>query len=467
MYVPGLPIQTQERLQNIIPYGVRHGENLSPEQKDVIAPAIQLCEDVLDEGQTAILLGSRALAPFMLPNLTDPEQHSSYLAYIGSKDFDLHIGKTSVYGLFINKLDTQTRLYAYGVRGAIDENMFDIIDNERLASAYLEGMRKVIEQAEAGGTHVTQAKEWLKLVEQGNSEYIIPLTRTHASSTVGVRLVKRDGKIETEVFDPLGFLEQVKTRNSNLETTMPINPYSTRFLFLLSLASIDLAGSPYSTNTKHIPEELTDPVLKEIAHSALGELPSIAKTLIAHNLNASDINLKVICYATRVLAQIDPYYAVENPYIANYVKNAQALVATNLQHFEETMSLMFQELPLGWCICPDSSSSNEHIARGPVVIGTKANPTAARILPVIHTIIERNGNPSSLEEALGMYLAAEFGRAHPTNTPDPIERKRHIDRISAWWQDSSLLDGNKMLEYFNYFDELHVRELERVESIRA
>lgn len=97
MYVPALTIQTQERLQNIVPYGVRHGENLSPEQKDIIAPAIELCNSALSEGQTAILLGSRALAPFILPNLTDREQHSAYTNYIGSKDFDLHIGETSIY----------------------------------------------------------------------------------------------------------------------------------------------------------------------------------------------------------------------------------------------------------------------------------------------------------------------------------------------------------------------------------
>lgn len=468
MYVPALTVQTQERLQNIVPYGVRHGEILSPEQKDIIAPAIKLCDRVLEEGETAILLGSRALAPFILPNLTDPKQLSSYLAYIGSKDFDLHIGETSVYREIASELDTQTRGYAYGVRGEIGENVFDIVDNERLAGAYLEGMRSVVDQAEAKGVDVTQAKEWLRQVEQGDSEYIIPLTRTYASSTVGVRLVKREGKTEAEAFDPLGFLEQVEAHNSGLEATMPINHNSTRFLFLLSLKGTDFAGSPYSTDVKQIPELLTDPALREIAHSALGELPSIAKTLVAHKLKASGFYLRDIYYATRILARIDPYYAVENPYIANYVKNTQALLATNLQKFEDSMSLMFQELPLGWCIYPETSSSREHAARMPAIIGTNTNPTAARILPVIHTIIERNGSPGTLEEALGMYLAAEFGRAHPANTPDLIERSRHVDRLFDWWKGNyPTLDKTMILEYYNSFDVLQANELESIDSIRA
>lgn len=373
-----------------------------------------------------------------------------------------------IYREFTTKLDTQTKGYAYGVRGEIGENVFDIVDNERLAGAYLEGMRSVVHQAEAKGVDVTQAKEWLRLVEQGDSEYIIPLTRTYTSSTVGIRLVKHDGKIEAEVFDPLGFLERVETRNSSLVTTMPINPNSTRFLFLESLRDTDFKGSPYSTSEKQIPAVLTNPNLREIAHSALGELPSIAKTLVAHKLEAAGFYLRDIYYATRVLARIDPYYAVENPYIANYVKNAQALVATNLQQFEENMSLMLQELPLGWCIYPEGSSSNEHIARRPVVIGADVNPTAARVLPVIHTIIERNGNPGTLEEALGMYLAAEFGRAHPANTPDPVERERRVERLFDWWQGNyPTLDKTLILEYYSSFDILQANELESIDSIQA
>ena len=162
--MPTLKLQTQEKLQNIIPYGVRHGDTLSPEQRDIIAPAVKLCDRVLKEGEEAILLGSRAIAPFILPNLTDPEQHSSYLSHIGSRDFDLHISRTSVYGEATSKLDRQTQGYAYGVRGEVEGSVFDIVDNERLSKAYLEGMRSVVHEAEIKGTEVTQTKKMVKAV---------------------------------------------------------------------------------------------------------------------------------------------------------------------------------------------------------------------------------------------------------------------------------------------------------------
>ena len=88
----------------------------------------------------------------------------------------------------------------------------------------------MLQIAEAKGVDTVQAKKWLDFVEQGYCEYIIPLTRVYTSSAVGLRLVKRDGKTEARVFDPLGFLENVETRDLNLESTTPTNLNSVKFL---------------------------------------------------------------------------------------------------------------------------------------------------------------------------------------------------------------------------------------------
>ena len=466
--MPALNTRAQEKLQDIAPYALGHGEILSPEQKDIIAPALELCDRVLEEGQSAILLGSRALAPCLLPYLTDPIQHKAYLAEIGNRDFDVHLSETATYYKFANKLDVQTRGYAYGVRGTTNKDLFDIVDNERLATAYKDGARAMLQIAEAKGVDTVQAKKWLDFIEQGYCEYIIPLTRVYTSSAVGLRLVKRDGKTEARVFDPLGFLENVETRDLNLEATTPINPNSVRFLLIESLRDTHFSDNPYSTGERQIPSILTDPALKEIAHSSLGELPSLAKTILTHDLGTSNPYLKDIYNATRVLAQINPYYAIENPIIANYVKNVQAILATNLHHFEASMSFMLQELPLGWCICPESSSTVDQIARRPVVIGTDTNPTARRVLPIIQRVVRENGNPTTLEEALGMYLAAEFGRANPENTPDYVEREQIVDRLFEWWRNNyPNLDKVKVLTYYNSFDGLPASGHETVDSIRA
>ena len=61
--MPALNTRTQENPQNIAPYALRNVEILSPEQRDIITPTLELCDRVLEEGQSAILLGSGAFAP--------------------------------------------------------------------------------------------------------------------------------------------------------------------------------------------------------------------------------------------------------------------------------------------------------------------------------------------------------------------------------------------------------------------
>ena len=436
-----------EQLHDIAPYGRRHGETLSPEQKDIIAPAMELCERVLEEGETVILLGSRALAPYIIPYLTDPDAHRVYLEQISKKDFDLHSSRTSISKKLEEELTETGKSYTYGFRGQSGEYVFDVVDNESLSQKYLAGIRQAIQLAEDSGVNVTTSRIWLKHLETGENEYVIPLTRIYAPSTVGTRLVKRNGKIEVEVFDPLGFLETI---NEQVETSAPINPHSARF-YLLENITVD-TPDPYDNGIRDIPVILQEPKLKEIAHSALGELPSIAKMLVTHHATVSSPYVQTIYTAMRKLARLDPEYAItENNYIKRYAEKARAMLGDNLDNFMEIIQLMLYELPLGWCIYPEDWNTNSHIRNRVVRINSNVSGVNTETLERIKILVEKNGNPKSLSQALAMYLTAERGKRDPSTRLDPIETARHASRIVAWWNNPDVTE-EEVIRYFNYYN---------------
>lgn len=456
----------QEQLRGIVPYGLKEGAALSPEQRDVVSPAIEFCREFFQDGEEAILLGSRALAPYRMTYLTDPEEYSGYLVAMEKKDLDLHINTSAAYTRAKSILDDVSAGYAYGIRGHHHGLTFDIVNNEALGKAYIGSISRVLELvSERTETETAQTRVWLDELRNGNIETIIPLTRVYTLSSLGVRIKKVDGGIEATVYDPMGLLDKHLTSNNVAE---PINVNSARFLFLELVSETRFEGSPYTTDLKQIPDILMEPELREIAHSALGELPTLLKTLLTHKLSMSHPHLKTIYSVTRLLARIDPSYAVENPLLANYVKNVQAILANKVEDFTDCMALMLQDFPLGWCIYPMDMSSRRQVANRQVQLN-RQSPANDETFTRLAELTGQVGNPLTLEAALGMYLAIEFGRRHPSNSIDQVQRREDVEIIYNWWRKNypSLVKAS-ILAYYNYYDvRLIGQEQEEIDTIQA
>ncbi|MEN9389046.1 MAG: hypothetical protein RLY61_130 [Candidatus Parcubacteria bacterium] len=456
----------QESLLDVVPYGLKEGATLSPEQKDVIFPALTFCSEFLQDGEEAILLGSRALAPYILTTLTDPEEASRYLAGIGKRDLDLHLCTGDSYARALPQLNVTSAGYPYGARGQYNDTSFDIVNNGALGKAYIGSIGRVLELvSERTEIKTAQAKIWLDELRNGNTEAIIPLTRVYTLSSLGVRIKRVDGGIEATVYDPLGLLDKHLTSNNVVE---PINVNSVRFLFLELVGETRFEGSPYTTGLKQIPDILMDPEIREIAHSALGELPTIIKTLLTHNLSMSHPHLRTIYSVTRLLARIDPEVAVDNPLIAIYVKNVQAILANKVEDFTDCMALMLQDFPLGWCIYPMDMSSRRQVANRQVQLN-RLSPANDETFTRLAELTEQVGNPLTLEAALGMYLAVEVGRRHPSNSIDQVQRRETVEIIYNWWRKNyPALVKTEILQFFNYYDSVLIGQMpEEIATIQA
>jgi hypothetical protein len=356
--------------------------------------------------------------------------------------------------------------YPYGARGQYNGTSFDIVNNEALGKAYIGSISRVLELvSERTKTITAQTRFWLDELRNGNTEAIIPLTRVYTLSSLGVRIKSVDGNIEATVYDPLGLLNKSLPSNNVAE---PINGNSARFLFLELVGETRFEGSPYTSDLKQIPDILMDPEIREIAHSALGELPTFIKTLLTHNLSMSHPHLRTIYSVTRLLARIDPEVAVDNPLIAIYVKNVQAILANKVEDFTDCMALMLQDFPLGWCIYPMDMSSRRQVANKQVQLN-RQSPANDETFTRLAELTEQVGNPLTLEAALGMYLAVEFGRRHPSNSIDQVQRRETVEIIYNWWRKNyPALVKTEILQFFNYYDSVLIGQMpEEIATIQA
>lgn len=422
------PVEASATPEDIQPYGRAHGEKLSPEQLNYLQPILELCEQSLMEGESILVMGSHGVAPSLLPYLTDTQRLADYNAELRLRDYDLQILSERVYNSFLSRFspDQITTSYVFGV-GLKAEVPIDILDNQKFAQEFVKAGRSLLPQFD--DVDRTATENTLIEIEKGDTSRLPELNRLYAPDTLGVRLTKVGNELVPTIYDPINFLQSVNVNPDGYPTfEKAINEHSLRFLFLEKLAYSQLSANPYATDLTELPSILVESDDYEIvATSALIELPRLVKGGLTHEISFSDRNIMTVYYAARELARLNPHFAVQHNSIARYVKSVQQTLVQNLDSFAECLALMTEKFPMGWCISPADLSTEAHIRKSSTnmnYVGIDTNP----LLDNLQDIVSKNGQPNTIEEALGMYLAADSGGAF-----DPVQFERNVDQIFAWW----------------------------------
>ncbi len=429
-------------LESIVPYAKKHGDILSPEQQDYVQPVLELCSQCLNEGESITVFGSHAVAACVLPHIQSSQVLHRYNSRLQQRDFDLHFSAEQVYTCFSGILaeNNVEKSYPYGFKAQFNEFQMDLIDDSKVAKIYLDE----IEYLCGTSKHVsTQTLNALNNLRQGDITPLHSLLSLYRPDALGVKITKKDEKLVTTLFDPLQNLDRLELNSANAEVVFTdfVNPDSALFLVI---TAIDNERPPaiYSTDLQSIPNVLTNAENYEnVAYSAIDSLSRVAKGLLTHEVVPESPYLRDVISAMTYLARLDHEFAVNNKFIAKYVKSIQNILSQNLDKFTDCMMVLTETLPLGWCIGPDDISTNNFTKR-PL---TKINGIAPQndVVTGIIDIVEHYGNPTTLEQALGMYLAAEdFGNAADS-------RAYYTTRLCNWWQKNyPALDSQKVLENF-------------------